>query len=100
MPDQKSAYKLASTVVKNSLASCVQRIKIISTYTWKGKIENTHEILLIMKTRRKLARNLMKFIKSYHPYETPEIVTINIDSGLTSYIEWIYTTTHPYTKSK
>lgn len=88
--NKAKADKIAEVLVKNRLAACVQIIgPIKSTYIWKGKMEKAEEWLCIIKTRADLYNELEKTILAIHPYETPEIIAIEITSGYTGYLKWI-----------
>jgi len=87
--DASAAESIAAGLVEESLAACVQRIAIESTYRWKGKIENAKEFLLLAKTKSQLAPKVAEFIRARHPYELPEIVTTPIVDGLKPYLQWI-----------
>lgn len=87
---EKEAKGIAKTIVKERLAACVNIIQPIrSYYTWKGKLVEDKEILLIIKTRSTLFEKLKNRIISLHSYEVPEIVFIPIQKGLKSYLDWI-----------
>ena len=48
----ENARDLASALVREKLAACVNRIPgVESTYTWEGRVERDTEDLLIVKTR-------------------------------------------------
>ena len=50
-PDENSAASIAATLVKEGLATCVNRIgPVRSTYVWDGRLHDEPEILLLMKT--------------------------------------------------
>ena len=83
------ATDLASRIVGEKLAACVQIVPIRSTYRWKGTIETAAEQLLIAKTTSALANELVTFIKNAHPYELPEIIITPILGGHHNYLKWI-----------
>lgn len=76
------AEQMARAMVEAHLAACVQILPIRSVYRWKGKVEAQAELLLMAKTRRSLAAELMEWIRGQHPYELPEIVQWPISAGL------------------
>ena len=92
-PDKKSITSVANEVVKNRLAACVNVTKISSTYTWKGKIENTNEYLALFKTTKKNQNNLKNKIKKTHPYDVPEIAEIDVNSINQPYMKWLIEST-------
>ena len=80
--------------VAEKLAACVQVIPgIQSFFRWVGKVDNSEEILLIIKTTSDRYKALEDRITSLHPYELPEIVTLPINGGLAGYLAWIETNT-------
>lgn len=89
-PDSKVASSLAHTIVEQQLAACVNIIPgIQSVYQWQGEIETDNELLLVMKTNKQTLKTLELFIMQQHPYETPEFICINIESGAQAYLDWI-----------
>jgi len=75
--------------LKDRLAACVNILPITSFFWWKDKIRVGLEVLLVIKTRRKLFVQLRQRISSLSSYEVPEIVSVKIDDGLSSYLKWI-----------
>lgn len=90
----KAAKKIASVVVKERIVACVSIVKKIeSIYWWQGKIENSAESLLIMKTKASLKKKLIDRIKKLHSYSVPEIIFLPIADGNPDYLRWIDTET-------
>ena len=83
------AHKLASGLIKERLAACVQLSAITSYYEWNSKLTTGHQQLLFIKTRTSLYKRIESFITGHHSYEVPEIVQIPIRQGLTGYLNWI-----------
>ena len=53
VPSKEVGRTIASELVKNGLAACVNIIPAVeSIYVWEGKVENDAESLLIIKTTR------------------------------------------------
>jgi periplasmic divalent cation tolerance protein len=93
---QTEARSIAKSLVERRLAACVQEIgvPVRSTYRWKGKIETTKEVLLLIKTSRTRFAALQKLVKELHSYEVPEIIALNIEDGSREYLEWITSNVH------
>jgi periplasmic divalent cation tolerance protein len=85
----QEADKIAQILLEERIVACVQQLPIKSSYRWQGKIENSSEILLIMKSQKKLYDRVEEFIRANHSYQIPEIVMIPIVSGLPDYLDWI-----------
>ena len=86
----KEARKISSSLIKNKLVACVNIITgIVSEYWWKGKIEKSKEVLLIIKTEKAMLKRLIKNVKSVHSYTVPEIIALPIIGGNADYLKWI-----------
>jgi len=89
-PDKEQAITIARTLVSEKLCACVNIIDpITSIYTWKGKIEQDREVLMLIKTRDALFGKLTARIKELHSYDVPEIIALPILAGNPSYLKWI-----------
>ena len=86
----ENARDLASALVREKLAACVNRIPgVESTYTWEGRVERDTEDLLIVKTRTDLFDRLKQRVQELHGYDVPEIIAVPIAAGSESYLEWM-----------
>jgi len=93
-PGTITAKKIANELVMEKLAACVQVIPgVQSFFRWVGKVDNSEEILLIIKTTTDRYPELQSRIVSLHPYELPEIIAVPISSGLEGYLAWIESNT-------
>ena len=80
---------MAECLVKDNLSPCVQIIpNIQSVYQWKGKLERSDEILLLIKTAPKMLQDCKNLILKYHNYEVPEIVISNGEILNDMYRDW------------
>lgn len=92
-PNKKSITKIATDLIQNKIAACVNITKISSIYSWQGKIENSSEYLALFKTTQKNKKSLKEKIMKTHPYEVPEIAEIDITSINKSYLKWLVEST-------
>jgi len=82
--------RLARALVDERLAACVNRIAPVqSVYRWEGKLEQSEEQLLIIKTQRCLFAALEKRVRELHSYSVPEIVALPIIDGSQDYLRWL-----------
>ncbi len=87
---EEEALKIARALVEERLAACANIISPIrSIYRWEGKIWDEREWLLIIKTQSHRFSELEKKVKSLHSYSVPEIVSLSIVDGSSSYLNWI-----------
>ena len=71
--------------------SCNAGLK--SIYWWDDKVQKDSELLLIMKTQAALLQQLVETVKSHHPYNEPEVISLPISGGSQSYLKWIHDST-------
>jgi periplasmic divalent cation tolerance protein len=88
--NKKEAKKIASVLIEEKLAACVNIIENVhSLFRWQGRVDSTKEALLIIKTRKTLMNKLIKKVKSLHSYAVPEIIALPIICGDKEYLRWI-----------
>ncbi len=84
------ARRIAGQLIAQRLAACVNLLPPVrSVYHWKGAVEESEEILMIIKSARPLFGQLRAAIARLHSYELPEIVAIPIVDGSESYLAWM-----------
>ncbi len=84
------AKKIGRTLVEEKLIACSNIITPIhSIYSWQGKICNDKEVLMILKTRKKHFKQIVKRVEKLHSYDVPEIIAIPIIEGSSKYLSWI-----------
>ncbi len=94
--DPKKAREIAGFLVQRGLAACVNIIpEIRSIYKWNGEVRDEIERMLVIKTRSELFEELQRAVKELHPYEVPEIISLNIEKGFPPYLQWIHDSTEP-----
>lgn len=89
-PGNITAKKIANELVMERLAACVQVIPgVQSFFRWVGKVDNSEELVLLIKTTTDRYQELQDRIVALHPYELPEIIAVPISGGLEGYLAWI-----------
>ena len=87
---EEEARAIASLLVEQRLAACVQVIgPITSHYRWQGKIETAGEYLCLAKSRAALFPEIEAAIKAIHPYELAEIIALPVIAGSKEYLGWL-----------
>lgn len=97
-PDEEVASRLASLLVEQQYAACVNIIPgLTSVYRWRGKVETDREYLLLIKTRTDYYPAVERIVREHHPYELPEVIAVTIGKGLDNYLHWIDSQLSPAT---
>lgn len=86
---EEEAEGLASRLVEERLAACVNVIPTTSLFRWEGKLSRENERLLVIKTRSALFDTLEKRVKELHTYELPEIIALPVIAGSNEYLGWV-----------
>ena len=90
VPNDFSANLIATTLVEECLAACVNIVpSVTSVYKWEGNVQTDNELLLLIKTTQANYETVEKRIKELHEYNVPEIIAIPIIKGSEEYQKWI-----------
>jgi len=90
--DTAEAEKIARSLVEKKLAACCNIMKDVrSIYQWEGKMTESSEALLVIKSRRDAFPSLEREIKALHSYKVPEIISLSILGGNEDYLKWLGT---------
>lgn len=88
--DPMEAGKLARRLIETRLAACVNVIpSAVSYYRWQGKIENSAEVMLMIKTARARVDAVRAELERSHSYELPELIVVPIVDGSVNYLAWL-----------
>jgi len=92
----EQTVEIIDHLLKKRLIACANVVSGVSAkYWWKGKIENSREDLVFMETKAELVSSAIREISKIHSYETPKIISLDIEDGLSAYMSWIDSeTTH------
>jgi periplasmic divalent cation tolerance protein len=89
-PDVETANRIAEVLVTEKLAACASLLPgVHSIYRWKEKIETAGEVMVFFKTTEGRQAAFEGKLRSLHPYEVPELISIKIDSGSPDYLRWV-----------
>lgn len=89
-PDADAARKAVRTLVEERLIACGNLIPgVESIYEWKGTIETSAEVMVILKTIAARADEAQTRLRALHPYEVPEILRLPVTGGWPGYLAWV-----------
>lgn len=93
-PEAETARRITRALVEEGLAACGSVIPgVTSIYRWQGAIEETDEVLVVLKTTEERAQGLTERAVEIHPYEVPEVLCLPVASGHPEYLAWLTTET-------
>jgi len=83
------AKSISELLVNNNASPCVQMISNVkSVYRWKDKLEQSSEILLLIKTIPEKIQQCKDTIIKHHNYDVPELVILDGDIIDDEYEAW------------
>ena len=86
----EEASRISRELVEQRLAACVNCLPgMTSVYRWQGAIEESAEVLLIIKTSAEKLSALEAALREAHSYEVPEFVVLQVAAGSQSYLDWL-----------
>ncbi|KGE53364.1 divalent-cation tolerance protein CutA [Xanthomonas axonopodis pv. vasculorum] len=89
-PDADSAERIAQALLEERLAACVSLLPgVQSMYRWKGAIERSTEVQLLIKTWDDCLPDAIARLQALHPYELPQAVAVQASAGLPAYLDWV-----------
>jgi periplasmic divalent cation tolerance protein len=91
----EEAPLIAKTLVKERYAACVNIAGVRSFYHWKGELCRDEELLMIIKTTRDRAGEVMARLRELHSYELPEMLVLPVAGGYPPYLEWLSSEVRP-----
>lgn len=84
-----AAVEIASALVDERLAACVNRFDCTSTYRWEGEVIDDDEAVLLAKTTENRYEDLKHRVEEIHPYEVPCIERFDEDDVLDVFDDWV-----------
>ena len=89
VPDPEVGASIAHRLVDERLAACVNIVPgLRSIYSWRGKVEDGAEALLLIKARTDRFEDVRRRIVELHPYEVAEIVAMPFEDCHEPYLAW------------
>lgn len=88
-PDIDTARQIGTSLVEKQLAACVNLVPgVESIYRWQGKTESAPEVLAVFKTTGAAYPAFATALAEAHPYEVPEIISLEPGAVDGSYLDW------------
>jgi periplasmic divalent cation tolerance protein len=89
-PDRATAERIVSQLVDERLVACGNLLEgMTSIYRWRGAVETTPELLVLLKTRRARVEDVFRRVGELHPYEVPELLVLPAAAVSSAYSRWV-----------
>lgn len=89
-PSETEAVAAAEALVQAGLVACANILPgMKAVFIWDGQLERATEVVMILKTRRALVREVIAAVKRLHSYQNPAVVVWPIIAGSPDYLGWI-----------
>jgi periplasmic divalent cation tolerance protein len=84
------AETIAEQLIGSGCAACVNILPgMISLYRWRGRVERSQEVVMIVKTLRRQVEAARRIYREAHSYETPAFLVIDVPEGDADYVAWL-----------
>jgi len=84
-----SASEIASALVEEELAACVNRFECQSTFRWEDEVVEEVEVALLAKTTAERYGALESRVVELHPHDLPCIERFDEAETLDAFGDWI-----------
>ena len=85
----EEARNLARGILEAHLAACVNLLPgVESHYWWRGKLEKSSEVMLVIKSSAEQFEALAGFVRKNHSYDCPEIIAVALHEISPGYRSW------------
>jgi periplasmic divalent cation tolerance protein len=97
---EQQAMTIAEELMQQELVSSVNILPTMRTvYRFKGQVFDDEENLLILKTSSHLFDEVASVIQTFHTYEIPEIMSVDLDHWTDSFGSWLFSSVRPVDQS-
>ena len=86
--DQKEADKITKSLLEKRLIVCCKSQPVFSSFLWKGKINSSDEILLIMDSVEENFEKINKEVRKLHSYETFVLTSLAVNQTTKEVENW------------
>ncbi len=88
--DKDEAKRIVRELLDQRLIACASIFpEIESIYRWEGKVEESREVKVILKTLQKCFAAVQEYIQSHCSYEVPEILQVDVEQENPAYLAWV-----------
>lgn len=83
------AEEISQKLLKNKLVVCIKKTEVSSSFLWKGSIDKSEEVLLIMDSFEEKFSEIEKEVRKIHSYSTFVLFAVPVIKASKGIGEWI-----------
>jgi periplasmic divalent cation tolerance protein len=87
--NENQAQKVAWHLISLKLVACAHIFPVTSIYSWKEKVMNTKEFVIIAKSAKSNFEAVKKEVRNVHSYEVPCVVMWDASAN-DEYMQWVH----------
>ena len=87
--NKNEANNITKVLLEKKLIICSKRVPVSSSFLWKGKIEESSEILLIMDSLIESFEKINTEVKKLHSYETFVLTSMPVNGTTKEVKAWV-----------
>ena len=100
-PSAEAARVLVRSLVERRLVACGTIMSgATSIYWWRDAVEDSAEVVVMLKTTAARWNELAAALPGLHGYEVPELVAVPIVAGHAPYLAWLRAETETPARTK
>lgn len=89
-PSFEVGQELVRSLVEQRVVACGTILPgALSIYRWRDTVEETAEVVILLKTTGERWDRLVELLTALHPYEVPELIAMDVARGHAPYLEWL-----------
>lgn len=86
----EDARRVVRALVDERVVACGTMVPgATSIYRWQGVVQDTAEVVVLLKTMSSRWTALRDAVQRHHPYDVPELIAVPVSAGLDAYVAWI-----------
>ncbi|CAL8281959.1 protein CutA homolog isoform X3 [Gadus morhua] len=89
-PNEQVAQDIGRAIMERQMAASINILpRTWSLYYWKGEVQEATEIVMLVKTKTSKIQKLVDYVRSIHPYENPDVLSMAVGYTGASYVRWM-----------
>ncbi len=87
--DDTEADKLSQILLDKKLVVCTKKIPVESAFSWKGKIHQADEVLMLMESSEEMFEKVEAEVRKVHSHKVFVFFSIPVSKASKGVLEWM-----------